>query len=300
MKTEKKIISVIVPVYQGKEFIAGFFEAWRNQSLDKDLVELVIADNNSSDGSYEMLYGLLQDHPELVVISYADKQSSYAARNAAVAKSTAPFLLFTDIDCVPKVNWLASAFSHTEANKQNALVAGKVSLFPCDVNFNVYEWFDSQSFLKTDQLAENRVAVTANLLVSRGLYDELEGFRELTSGSDIDFSKRAKAASCQFIYAPEMNVGHPARSTCFEISKKIDRVAKGKAEHIRFNQSFRIKSSFALKHIAALLVQHLFWKDMMTTWREKRFSWRWKFRYSFISLQFWIRYRIKILHELYK
>ncbi len=291
-------LSVIVPVYQGKHFISYFFEAWEQQSASKKGVELIMVDNNSSDGTYEQLCDLQSCFPELSILSYSDKQSSYATRNAAVRASRAPFLLFTDIDCRPQPEWLAAALSQTGTHQPKGLVAGRVTLFPEANVYNPFEWFDHQSFLKTDQAAANRVAITANLLVSRAVYDQLGGFRELTSGSDVDFSHRAFEVTGHFLYLSEMEVRHPARATRAEIHRKIDRVALGKAEQVKSSDRPVKVAIFAGKQIAALIIQHLFWKDMLLTWSKPGFSVFWKFQYTWLSLRFWSRYRIKSLLAL--
>ncbi|MEM0965506.1 MAG: glycosyltransferase [Verrucomicrobiota bacterium] len=291
-------LSVIVPVYDGMSFIPTFFRAWREQIEGKASTELILVDNGSSDGSYDYLLNLQLEYPRFEVFSYTDKQSSYAARNAAVRRSKAPFLLFTDIDCIPNPQWVLSAEKTAELASAKALVAGKVSLFPRDGSFNAFEWFDCQSFLKTDQLALQKVGVTANLFVSRLLFEEVGGFSEMTSGSDVDFSNRAVSAGAEFAYARDMCVGHPARSTQREVIKKIDRVALGKAEHCREGYGVREKLLFVSKQLFGLVIQPAWWRGLRSMVWEPRFSLGWKFRYAIISLRLWSRYRLKILRNL--
>lgn len=298
MQKSNPILSVIIPVYRGGFYISYFFEAWSKQSASKDRIELIIVDNNSEDNTYEILCSQRSRFPELSVLTYSEKQSSYAARNAAVQASRAPFLLFTDIDCRPRPDWLATALSYVCRSRPSELVGGRVTLFPEADVYNPYEWFDRQSFLKTDQAAANKVAITANLLVARALYNQIGGFRELTSGSDIDFSHRAVAATGRFVYLSDMEVRHPARSTFSEVRKKIDRVALGKSEQAKSGGDLKAIGIFAWKQCLALLIQHLFWRDMLQTWPCSCFSCSWKVRYTWLSLRLWTRYRFKILLAL--
>lgn len=78
-------ISVIVPVYQEKKGLTDTVNSMIAQDFPRDQYEIIIADNNSQDGTKQAALQLQNTRPDLIRVVHHDQiQSSYATRNAAV------------------------------------------------------------------------------------------------------------------------------------------------------------------------------------------------------------------------
>lgn len=110
-----KPVSVIVCTKNELENINQFFPYWINQNYDN--FELIIVNDNSTDGSYEYLTSLENTYDNLVIIHTNKNEEKnndlkslkgkrYALRKGILA-SKYDYILLTDADCKPvSINWI--------------------------------------------------------------------------------------------------------------------------------------------------------------------------------------------------
>jgi glycosyltransferase involved in cell wall biosynthesis len=91
-----KSISVIIPVYNGKVFLRSTLESVWGQTLQPD--EIVLIDDGSSDGSFELMCHLASESPVPCKILQQDNQGPAHSRNVAVKESTSRIIAFLDHD----------------------------------------------------------------------------------------------------------------------------------------------------------------------------------------------------------
>src|SRR4051794_19844716 len=87
-------ISVIIPVFNGANYIGGAIRSCLEQLGPSD--EIVVVDDGSSDGTAEILQKFVS-HPRVRGLQQANQRVS-AARNAGVRISTGSFVAFLDAD----------------------------------------------------------------------------------------------------------------------------------------------------------------------------------------------------------
>ena len=93
--------SIVVPFFNAEPFIERCIEGVLGQSYSSDRYEVLMVDNNSTDGSA----AIVRRHSRVKLIQESE-QGSYAARNRGVIEARGEILAFTDPDCVPRRNWL--------------------------------------------------------------------------------------------------------------------------------------------------------------------------------------------------
>ncbi|HYH35489.1 MAG TPA: glycosyltransferase [Nocardioides sp.] len=92
------LLSVVVPVHNVAAYLA---EALDSVLAARDqLVEVIVVDDGSTDGSPEILASYARREPELVRVVTTPTAGSGAARNLAVAQARGEFLTFVDPDDV--------------------------------------------------------------------------------------------------------------------------------------------------------------------------------------------------------
>ena len=96
------LISVIVPVYNSSGCIAELIGSLLDQDYPKELYEVIVVDNNSSDDTVS----IIEKHPFVTLLRETETQSSYAARNTGIKAANHALLAFTDADCVATEQWL--------------------------------------------------------------------------------------------------------------------------------------------------------------------------------------------------
>ncbi|TWT25970.1 glycosyltransferase family 2 protein [Planomicrobium sp. CPCC 101110] len=91
----KKLVSIIVPVYNAEIYLANCIDSIRSQSY-RD-IELILVNDGSTDQSGELCEGYAQIDERVKVVHQANSGPS-AARNKGIAAATGDFIQFVDSD----------------------------------------------------------------------------------------------------------------------------------------------------------------------------------------------------------
>ena len=111
VSTQRKLkLSVIVAAKNEANNISSLVTALKNQSYPSNLYEVVIVDDNSIDSTIENITSEIYGLSNFRVIMAEDKK--YKAKKGAldigISHSLNPYIVITDADCIPSVDWLSS------------------------------------------------------------------------------------------------------------------------------------------------------------------------------------------------
>ena len=215
---------MIVPVRNGAADIAALLECLARQTLPRDQFELVIGDDGSTDGGTDDV-ATADGH---VRVAAGPPTNSYAARNRAVALSTAPVLAFCDADCRPEPEWLDRGLAALE---QTDVAAGRIR-FDVPEQRTVWTLVDMDGSKDHEHQVRVGIAETANLFLRRELFDRVGGFEgEIPEYGDFEFVERCVAAGAQLTYAADAIVSHPARTSGRTLLRALWKYNRGYAVH---------------------------------------------------------------------
>jgi glycosyltransferase involved in cell wall biosynthesis len=116
-------VSVVIPVYNGKRTIERCLEAVLAQDYPPDCWEVVVVDNNSTDGTPE----IVSKYPVRLVYE-RQIQGPHAATNTGVRAAQGDVLVFTDSDCIPDQGWLRAMVAPF-ADRQVVAVGGRIEAY---------------------------------------------------------------------------------------------------------------------------------------------------------------------------
>lgn len=224
--SESVAVSVIVPVRDDPHGLARCLTALAAQTLAPGSFEVLVVDNGS------------RDDPSSVVRPFGFARllrepagGSYAARNAGAAAARGRVLAFTDADCRPAPDWLEQGAATLRSVAATGLVAGRIAVEPRDGSrptpVELYELL--HAFPQRVYATENGFAATANAFTWRRVFTQTGGFDPaLRSAGDQEWGRRVTDAGYQVVYAPHVEVRHPARRTWTDLLAKMERVADGR------------------------------------------------------------------------
>jgi len=226
-------VSVVVPVYNDPEGLRQTVDSLADQTYPSARYEVVVVDNDSTDGTLEAARSLAADNPDLVRVEReTDVQSSYAARNAGIAATDGDLLGFVDADVVADADWIETAVS--EMADRDAAYAG------CRVDVECAEptlagRYDAATGFPVERYVERHdFAPTCALFVAREVVRDVGPFDEaLVSGGDVEFGQRVAASGRTLHYLPEARVVHPARTSLRSLLGKHLRVGRGITQRSR-------------------------------------------------------------------
>ncbi len=125
LETEKQSprVSIIIPVHNGKSFLDRLLCSIESQTYKN--YELVIINNNSSDGSAEILESYKNKIP-LKIIN-CDKNDGYCGGcNTGIENSKGELLLFLSQDRIMSDDWISKSVSAIHDNAKIGCVFGRV------------------------------------------------------------------------------------------------------------------------------------------------------------------------------
>ena len=225
-------VSVIVPIYNGLSDLPALGECLLAQTYPRDLVEYLLVDNNSQDGTLAALHQFAaQVEPQGLTVKPLSEphiQSSYAARNRGIRAATGSLLAFTDADCRPQPPWLEKLVQPF-VDAAVTLVVGEIQALP---SRNWLERYADYREILTQKhtLAHSFLPYgqTANLAVRRSVLAQTGLFRPyLTTGGDADFCWRVQMdGHGQLYFAEDAIVRHRHRSNFKELASQWRRYGR--------------------------------------------------------------------------
>ena len=220
-KNSLPTVSIIVPVHNDKKNIAKLIHSLLSQDYPKRLYEIIIVDNNSTDGSKE----IIKRFP-VKLLEERRIQSSYAARNKGIKNAKNEIIALIDSDCIATSQWLKEGTKKLVSEDAD-LVGGRVE-FVYSERKTAAEFYDSLTHMQVEAyIKKQNVSPTANLFVKSFLFNRIGLFPDwVESGGDFHWTGKATRDGFLLVYSPAAIVKHPTRTLKTLLKKKF-RVATG-------------------------------------------------------------------------
>jgi len=108
-------VSIVIAIKNEISRLPALLKYLQEQDYPDDLLEIIIVDNESKDGSYEWLIDKADQIPQLQVLSTAKVATDYKFKKAALSLgieyACGDVILTTDADCTIKQSWVSSMTS---------------------------------------------------------------------------------------------------------------------------------------------------------------------------------------------
>lgn len=93
----KKILSIIIPIYNVEKYISSCLTSIFKQGLHEDEYEIILINDGSTDNSMGVINELIKKPSNIIVIEQNNKGLS-AARNIGIEKASGELIIFVDSD----------------------------------------------------------------------------------------------------------------------------------------------------------------------------------------------------------
>jgi glycosyltransferase involved in cell wall biosynthesis len=218
--------SVIIPTYNRAELLGKTLDRLGSLSPALDSWEVVVVDNNSTDGTRVTVEQRAHAFPVPLRYLFEPAQGRSHALNTGIASSRAPVIVFTDDDVLVGERWLDEAtapllgdgaIEYTggpvqpiwESPRPEWLSAERGDLWG---TIAILDYGDEPFFFEQRQ----RVPLGANMAVHRRLVERIGPFNTALGrsgqhllGQEVpEFLSRARHAGSKGLYAPGMLVHH--------------------------------------------------------------------------------------------
>jgi len=215
-------VSIVIPNWNGAHHLPTCLESLRRQTYPH--VEIIVADNRSTDGSLELL---ARDYPEVQVLALGENRGFAGACNAGMQVARGAFVVLLNNDTEANPRWVEEIVAAFQRHPEAGLVASKMLLFDRRDSFHT-----AGDLYRVSGIPGNRGVWQKDV----GQYDREEyvfgacggsaAYRQATldqvglldedffySCEDVDLAWRAQLAGWRCVYAPRAVVYHKLSAT---------------------------------------------------------------------------------------
>jgi glycosyltransferase involved in cell wall biosynthesis len=206
-------VSVVVPTWNRAELLARTIDKIEQQTLPRDLYEVLVVDNNSTDDTRAVLDQKASTYPNLKVFSQA-KRGAAATRNVGISKAKGEIVLFIDDDILAEPVLVEEHWKYHQKHAGASIIGGVTT--PWDSC--------SDPFLRylRDRRIFNPYSIacgpmdfsyyhTGNVSTARSLLKEVGGFNEqfaIYGMEDIELGYRLERHGSRMVHGPDAKASH--------------------------------------------------------------------------------------------
>jgi glycosyltransferase involved in cell wall biosynthesis len=212
--------SVIIPTYNRAAGVTRAIESALDQTAAPESYEIIVVDNNSTDGTARVLEELIRAHPGRIRRIVETRQGVAYARQAGIESARADVLAFFDDDVTVSRHWVETILRTFGERADVECVGGKVlpqwsSPPPSWLTRAHWPPLALQDFGDRSEVVSTgnpRALISANLACRKTLFDRLGGFSPqlqrvkdgIGSLEDDEWCRRLWKSGGRGLYVPEL------------------------------------------------------------------------------------------------
>ena len=172
--------SVVIATRNRQASLMNALQVLKKQSLPRNLFEILVVDNGSTDRTCALVHDRMRSMPNLKYL-FLSEQNVSLARNLGAQEAQGKWLAFTDDDCLPPADWLACAHLILQRRPGLIVLGGPVfdrvpRGFSIGRGFTPAGW--PESFGRKGRfLLPNEAHIECNLLIQKQAFGKVGGFR---------------------------------------------------------------------------------------------------------------------------
>jgi GT2 family glycosyltransferase len=211
-----RTVSVLIATRNRRDVLAESLRAYQRQSYPD--IEILVADNGSSDGTVEML---ARDFPHVSVVAYPENRGPLALNDLA-ERATGAYLWRTDDDASPAdPTTLADAVQLMEQYPHVTAVTGDIL-----ERLIGYQPLDYYPFERPEHIPDEGLPAIecwgTCMMVRREAFLAVGGFWNLFYGEELDLSSRLILNGGELRYQPRLRVRHESAFASKRASERQD------------------------------------------------------------------------------
>lgn len=188
-------VSIVIACRNEEAHIEDCIHALYRQNYTAS-IEIIVIDDHSTDHTYDILSRLRDTYQDLIVLQNKGAGGKKHALSQAIASASHDFLLFTDADCLPTPEWIASMMS--SPSKEAFKVGPVVFKDATSSILSYFQYLDSLNNLAfTNAGIKSKHFINANganMGYPKAFFSRMDGFRshmDYASGDDVFMAQLA-------------------------------------------------------------------------------------------------------------
>lgn len=226
-------ISIIILNYNNKNVIENCINSILKFN-ERYNAEIIVVDNKSADGSYELLK---EKYKDKIKLYQNTKNGCSSGRNLGVSKATQKYIMFLDSDqWILHKYWLETYIEILTKDDKIGALGWAAGWF--NREGYSYHVVDSFPYKYMPPIGLYRYDVgylgTGGMILKKDLFDKLEGFDlyyDPTCYEDTDLSLKIRNTGQELAYTTYLGVGHLPHQTTKSGTKEHDSLIKSKGDY---------------------------------------------------------------------
>ena len=198
-------VSVVIPTFNRADMLASTIDRIERQSISRDIYEVLVVNNNSSDHTQTVLEQKRAIYPNLRAFRQA-KPGAAATRNVGIREALGDFVLFIDDDILAEPDLIESHLRYHKESAEASIVGTVISPWEKS-NDPFLRYLRDKGLFNPYSIACNRPMDfsyyhTGNVSTSRKLLSEVGGFNEeffVYGMEDIELGYRLEKKGCKMM-----------------------------------------------------------------------------------------------------
>ena len=211
-------VSIVVPFHNEEKHIEECIQTLLKLDYDRDLYEILMINNNSTDRSVE----IVSAYPDVRLLD-EKKPGDFAARNLGIAESRGRIIAFTDSDTAPDPDWLKQIVQAME-DPDTALVVGSLRFSSESLGMDLLRDYEAEKnrFIFSSDDPRIYYGYTCNMAVRRSVFEKLGPFPEVYRNSDAVYVRKVvDNYSCNAVrYGEQVSVRRLEVASIWDYFKK--------------------------------------------------------------------------------
>lgn len=230
LKSNEHNYSIIIVTYNNLELTKDCISSIKN-SLIFSIYEIIIVDNNSSDGTKEYLKELSLNHDNVKIILNSDNRGFSAANNQGIIKSTGKYVILLNNDTYITKYCFDILSGYLKNNPKIGIIGPVTNNIGNEAKINIkYDDFismeiESLKYTRANlgNLQKIRTLAFYCVMIPRGVLNEI-GYLDESFGlgffEDDDYCRRVEAAGYEIALAHDVFVHHHLSASFSKINSK--------------------------------------------------------------------------------
>ena len=221
-------VSVVAPALNCRDDIDPFLAALGNQDYPRDLFEVIVADNGSTDGTREYL------EKTWARSCFCPERGRARALNAGLALARGEIICTTDLSCLAEPHWISAIVKAFEEPNVGC-VAGDIRLLRREAGNRIIEFQDRTDYMSPMRAISRQTfpympfADGANASFRRALFNEIGGFEDtFIKAADVEICYRMFALTdYKIVFDYQASMQEPGEPTLWALLHQRYRMGIG-------------------------------------------------------------------------
>jgi len=265
------LITAVICTYNRKNYLRKAVDSLINQTLEKNKYEILIIDNNSNDGTNDLIN---QNYSNIRNIRYIleTRQGVSHSRNTGWQNSRGKYVAYLDDDGVAKENWLENILSLAESYKNRPFAGTGGHVFPIwEIPLPWWLIPEIQQYYSVFNLANKQFTLTkknertlpgCNIMYLKSSVEKYGGFNtnlgrkynNLVSGDETFLNKTLINDGYLLIYEPNIQIKHHVPKSRIRFSWLVRRAFWG--GYSNFYMDY-LENKFDLKKFLQIFIKSI-------------------------------------------